>query len=294
MKQQARRQPAAQDHPLVRSYLRDLNVALRPVPPDRARELGEQIRAHLEETIPPGADAQAVAETLARLGTPGQLAAQARALAPPRTPAQRFRSGLARLGWRGGAAVAVALVVTAYVVVLLTAAPLDGPGGTVWWYRQDRLHAVMTSADGASQTTVPVRSGQRQGLAFTVTNPSPFTQTILGPAAHAGSPNGPLFQIGVATTDPWHGGGFPDRLPYALPGSIPPHQTRWVRMMWTSHTCLVKGSDQGIGALPARVRVGLITRTEVIPLGMGWFLSGPSQPPSGPNVTTCLGVPRPR
>jgi hypothetical protein len=235
VKQQTRRQPAAQDHPLVRSDLRDLHVALRPLSPDRARELGEQIRAHLEETIPPDADAQAVTDTLCRLGTPGQLAAQARALAPPRTPAQRVRSVLARLGWRGWAPVVIILAATAYVLVMLdaalNAAPLEGPGGLVWWYRQDRAHAVDASADGASQTMVPIRSGQRQGFAFTVTNPSPFTQTILGPAAHAGSPNGQFFQIGVATTDPWHGGGSPDRLRYTLPGVIAPHQTRWVRMM---------------------------------------------------------------
>jgi hypothetical protein len=292
VKQQTRRQPTAQDHPLVRSYLRDLHVALRPLSPDRARELGAQIRAHLEETIPPDADAQAVTDTLRRLGTPGQLAAQARALAPPRTPAQRVRSVLARLGWRGWAPIAIILAATAYVLVMLTAAPLEGPGGSLWWYRQDRKHAVDTSAAGASQTTVPIRSGQRQGFAFTVTNPSPFTQTILGPAAHAGSPNGPFFQIGVASTDPWHGGGFPDRLRYTVPGVIPPHQTRWVRMMWISQTCMVKGGDQGIDALPVRVRVGLITRTEVIPLAMGWFLSGPSQPPSGPDATTCMGTPR--
>ena len=42
MRLQARRQPMAPDHRLVRSYLRDLDVALRPLPHDQARELSEQ------------------------------------------------------------------------------------------------------------------------------------------------------------------------------------------------------------------------------------------------------------
>jgi hypothetical protein len=260
------------------------------LPRDRARELSEQIRAHLEETIPPDADDETIAEELRRLGTPRKLAAQARRLAPPRTPLQRLRSGLARIRWPGWAAIIAALAVMAYVWVMLAAAPLEGPGGSVWWYRQDRMHAVMTSAGDAQQTAVPVRSGQWQGFAFTVTNPSPFAQTILGPAADAGSPNGPFFKLGVATRDPWHGGGFPDRLHYTLPGVIPAHQTRWVRMLWVSQVCLVKGGSQGTDSLPVRVRIGLITRTEVIPLGMFWFLSGPSQPPPSSTVNSCAGV----
>jgi hypothetical protein len=284
VKQQAPQPPAAFDHPLVRSYLRELDAALRPLPRDRARELDEQIRAHLEETIPPDADAEAVADALRRLGTPGQLAAQARSLAPPQTPAQRFRSRLGRPGWRGWAVITVVLAVlaavTTYVLVMLNAAPLEGPGSAGWWYRQDGLHAVNTSADEASQTTVPIRSGQWQGFAFTVTNPSPFTQTILGPGPSAGSPGNALsFKIGVATADPGHGGGDFTKLQYVLPGIIPPHQTRWVRMLWISQVCLSKGSSEGTDAVPLRVRIGLLSRTEVIPLGMGWFLSGPSQPP---------------
>jgi hypothetical protein len=292
VKQQTEPQPTAPDHPLVHVYLHDLDVALRRLPRDRARELREQIRSHLAETVTPDADTEHAADALRRLGTPAQLVAQALALAPPRTPAQRLRSGLARVRWYGWAAIAAVIAVTAYVIVMLNAAPLWGPGGSVWWYPQDRVREVMTSAGDAQQTAVPVRSGQWQGFAFTVTNPSRFTQTILGPASDAGSPNGPFFQIGVATSDPWHGGGFPNRLHYTLPGIIPPHQIRWVRMLWISRICMDKGGSGGIDSLPVRVRVGLITRTEVIPLGMFWFLSGPSQPSTPTNSTgTCRGVP---
>jgi hypothetical protein len=48
------------------------------------------------------------------------------------------------------------------------------------------------------------------------------------------------------------------------PGSIPPHQTRALRVLWTSATCLSKGPSQGIDELSLRVRVGWLTRTEVI------------------------------
>jgi hypothetical protein len=162
-------------------------------------------------------------------------------------------------------------------VAALTAPPVQNNGAFSWWYPQDTARATWTEADGAEQTTVPIRSGQQQGFAITVDNPSDWTQTILGAVAYSGSPGAPTAQIGVATADPYHGGGVFLPLRYVLPGSIPPHQTRALRVMWVSTTCLEKGSAQGVDRLVLRVRVGVFTRTEVIPLDQGVYLSGPSQ-----------------
>ena len=70
-----------------------------------------------------------------------------------------------------------------------------------WWYPQDGAREVFTQADGAQQTTVPIREGQQQGYVVTVYNPSGWTQTVLGAAPDSGSaPGSPEdAQVSVAT-----------------------------------------------------------------------------------------------
>ncbi|MGO8961214.1 MAG: hypothetical protein ACLQFR_28165 [Streptosporangiaceae bacterium] len=63
---------------------------------------------------------------------------------------------------------------------------------------------------------------------------------------------------------------------FVLPESIPPHQIRMLRVLWTSSACLMKGSWQGIDRLELQVRAGWITRIETIDLGQAWARTGPS------------------
>jgi len=70
---------------LVRDNLRELDAALATLPTARARELREQITAHLDEALQPGADDQSFAATLGRLGAPADLAADAGEVAGRRT-----------------------------------------------------------------------------------------------------------------------------------------------------------------------------------------------------------------
>ncbi len=162
-----------------------------------------------------------------------------------------------------------------------------GPVGTLqfgddsgWWYPRDYLHEVTTSADGRMQTTVPVRSGQRQGYMIDIYNPTNVTQTILGPGNTPDSPALDPVRIGVSVPNRnIDRGASTWNIRFTLPGAIPPHQTREVRVLWTSTACLAKGSAEGIDQISFRVRVGWLTRTEVIPLDQGWYLSGPSQGP---------------
>jgi len=54
------------------------------------------------------------------------------------------------------------------------------------------------TANGASQTTVPIRSGQRQGYFVAIYNPADVTQTIIGPAYGSPVPSsGPGSGAGV-------------------------------------------------------------------------------------------------
>ena len=119
---------AVLEHRLVRDYLRRLAGACAALPAGQARELREQIIAHLDEAVPPGATDEEVAAELVRLGDPGALAAEA-AGPSPRSPGARLLTRLSRLRWWAWTSIAAVVVVLAaglvYVIAVQTAAPLS-------------------------------------------------------------------------------------------------------------------------------------------------------------------------
>jgi hypothetical protein len=283
----------ALNHPLVRDYLRELDAALAGLPAWRAGELREQITTHLDDVLGPDASDQEAAAALHRLGAPRDLAAEAGAGAAgpaqaaaaeagagttsPAPAGRRPRRGLPAGRGRRFWALATAVVIlaaggTGYIASVEAASPLQIDGTEGWWYPQDAAHQVETEADGASQDTVPIRTGQRQGLFFQVNNQSAWTQTIIGFGGNAWpSPGAPYAQLSVSTRGYAHGWpGLPRSDHYSMRGVIPPDSSRILRIMWTSGCALA-----GIDHLVLRVRVGLIQRTEVVSLDGEWALSGP-------------------
>lgn len=277
------------DHPLVREYLDELDTVLHRRPVQHSSELMVQIISHLVDALSPDASAEDVAAILRQLGSPADLVAEAKGSIPADTPttiAGIVRARLARVRRRtwiiaGAACLVVATAVATYIAVIPSGSlQLAGQGG--WWYLQDGNHEVDTQADNARQSTIRIRSGQRQGFAVGIYNPTNWTQTILGrphglnPAWD--NPNGPFnVQLGVSVfnLDVDHG-GFIRNIRFTLPGAIPPHQIRLLRITWISSACLPKGASQSIDSLSLRVRIGWFTRTEVIPLDQAWALAGPS------------------
>jgi hypothetical protein len=265
----------ALDHPLIRAYLQELTEALGSLPPERAAELREQIAAHLDDELPPGATDDEVAHAIRRMGTPADLAREAGAR-------RTFRSVLRRRSRRfwtsAGLVMAVAGVLIGLLVSVETAPPLGWNGASGgWWYPQDDKHEVDTEAGAAEQTTVPVRWHQEQGLLIQITNYSGYTQTVLGysPGTAEGLDSDLGAHLGLSTDVDTHGyPGDPKKQRYALPVSIPPGHTRWLRVLWTSSACLGKGIIESIDQLTLHVRVGWITRTETISLGESWALEG--------------------
>jgi hypothetical protein len=270
-----------------------LDAALRGVPAAQARELREQITAHLDDALPPDADDEQVATVLGRLGSPAELAAEAgpagaAPLAAFAMIGAWLRHRLARVRGRTWAVLGVIVVLagigTGYLVYYLTLGSLEVADVSGWWYPQDYNHEVFTTANGASQTTVPLRPGQRQGYFVSIDNPTGMTQTILGPAYgpdvpfdSPGSADGVVqIAVSVFNRDINDGGAVPVR--FTLPGVIPPGQTRLVRVLWTSNVCLA-GGTASIDSLALRVRVGWFTRTEIIPLGQAWAVTGKSHGP---------------
>ena len=95
------------DHWLVRGYLRELDTVTRDLPAAQARELREQITAHLDDALGPDAGDYEVAATLSRLGSPADLAAAAGAASGSFGP----RPALG--GWRLATLIAVPAVIAA-------------------------------------------------------------------------------------------------------------------------------------------------------------------------------------
>jgi hypothetical protein len=286
---------SALEHRLVRDYLRELDLALTRLPDEPAGELKEQLTAHLEEVIRPGADDQEIAAALRQLGSPAALVAEASpASAGPATARRTAPATLARAflisvrprTWIVLAVVVIGLIVAGRVADLYWSAyPLSYTGDGDWWYHQDARHEHIVRTDTQAQNTTAIRSGQRQGYVVAVYNGSLVTETIVGDASgpHLGwdNPGGPNEQIAVSRsyTDIANGLAGQDwagHLAFGLPVAIPPLQTRLVRVFWTSRVCLGNGESNGIDDLYLRVRVGWFTRTQIIPQ-QEWDLIGPSR-----------------
>jgi hypothetical protein len=78
--------------------------------------------------------------------------------------------------------------------------------------------------------------------------------------------------VTLSTSDPQRSGSEPHTLTYALPVSIPPGQSRYLRITWISRGCLSKLDIAGIDSVELRVRVGRTTRTEYIQFNEGFYL----------------------
>ncbi len=273
------------NHPLVREYLRELDGALAALPAGRASELREQLAAHLDEALPPGASDAEVAAMLKRLGSPASLAAEAGA------PIARLPTGvrvrLGRVRARTWAVVAMAIALTGFgiwaLVIYLTIGNLQPGPSSGWWYGQDANRAVITTANGAAQTTVPIRDAQRQGFWFSIYNPTDWTQTVVAPAPLQGTGfQDP--QVAVSVFNPTvEKGGLTPGGRFTLPGSIPPHQYRLVRLRWISTFCLAPGQQVGLPSLTLNVHVGWFTRTETIWFSTAFDLTGPGTGRCNPN-----------
>jgi hypothetical protein len=281
----------ALDHRLVQDYLSELDAALRGLPAEQARELKEQISAHLEEALRPGADDQEVTAALSELGSPAEIAAEARAAGggPGPTPAARparTRPGRVRgFVWVAvGLAVILAVAGARYADKYRSAAPLQyWNNAGDWWYPQDANHENVARADNATQNTASIRSGQRQGYVIAIFNDTNVTQTVVGDASGVtgwNSPGSGTEQLTVSRSyvDVANGvvGESAARgIRFGLPVSIPPLQARLVRVLWTSDLCLQRGEANGIDVLYLWVRVGWFTKMEAIPQE-DWLLLGPS------------------
>ena len=269
------------EHPVVREYLRELNVACVSLPVAQARELREQILAHLDEALPPGATTEQVLDELGRLGSPRSLAAEA--AGPGQRPfLRRLRNRLGRVRWWTWAVIAVLVPAlgtgTGFLISMNTAAPLIASGAIGWLYPSDQASAVETTAGDVTQTAVPYLFGQRQGILVSLVNDSDWTQQIVGagPRFTFGSylgetrvsvQSGPqLNEVGTALSGTSY---------YASPGVIPPHSARLVRVFWTSDECFAAGGGIIIDHISLQVRVGMVTRTENIPLQDAFELTGP-------------------
>jgi hypothetical protein len=264
------------DQQAVQSYLRELERNLTVLPADEAAQLREQIRAHLDEALDPNSGESEISEVLAALGAPNLLVREAvRSLGEagrlPRRP-------WARLGLRTGLALTAVLLLAGtaagFAITIARVSSLECSCGTLWAYPQDSGRQTNTSADGHTQQTVPYRPGEEQGFYIEIENSTEWTQTVLGLDPARPPFAAPKSSVGVATEDTVTAGTDWTHLTYRPTGSIPPHSSRAIKVLWTTDVCLDDGAAMGIDSLNLRVRVGWFTRTESIELPQGLYLAG--------------------
>jgi len=145
------------------------------------------------------------------------------------------RSWVSRVGWKGwtllGVLVLVAAAVSGYYIRINSVGPLFVEGGSGWWYPPCYNHQVTTVADGATQTTVPIRPGHRQGFFIQVFNFTSMTQRFRGSNLGGFVLNGGTdARVRLSTSDPLRSGSEPHAVTSALPVSIPPGQSRYLRI----------------------------------------------------------------
>jgi hypothetical protein len=278
----------------VHAYLDELEQALRVLPAPQARELTEQITAHLDEALPPGSKDETVVAVLGRLGSPAKLAAEAQTAgmpddhAPestvPRSPRRRLRTRLGSRGWGAIAAgLAVVCVLTAWLALYLTTPSITLGGSSSWWSPQDEARSVDSSTLGAFAVTVPARRGQRQGFVIEVENPSNSAQTVLGLATSEESPTGLVgmggitdVTVAVSTYANYTGASYGyQSLPFTAQQTIEPGQFRFIRVTWLTDSCSLSGGDflTGSDQLDLNVQIGWFSREEDLALDPGWQLS---------------------
>lgn len=150
-------------HPLVRAYLRRLDRVLDHVDRADARELWEEIVAHLSDSVTPTAGTEDVQAVLDRLGTPESLVSAGPG-APRRVPASRWLARVVRRHW---------ILVGATVIVIAAGITCGAIADTYWhapaltggWmvgplYRSDSTKS--TSAGDAYAMLLRARPGERQ------------------------------------------------------------------------------------------------------------------------------------
>jgi hypothetical protein len=267
------------DLPLVRSYLRELQEASLTLPAAQARELREQIAAHLDEALPPGATDDEVLAELERLGRPGSVVAAA--AGPGRRPfGRQARNVLSHVRWwawaLAGLLVAAASTGAGLLISMRTAAPLRPAGLFGWYYQQDGARQVFTQAGDTRQVTIPQRYRQEQGIILTIANDSNWTQTVIGTGPFPWVPfsNMPP-QVAVGSDKEVDLGGMDNLVRWSFPGSIPSHSIRMLRVLWDSNVCWIPGTQPNyIQDIMLTVRVGTVTKTEDIQLNFAVALSG--------------------
>jgi hypothetical protein len=263
---------------LVREYLRMLSLECITLPVAQARELREQIAAHLDEALAPDATDAEVQAELARLGSPRSLAAAAGPVRPAGW--RRLRNWLGHVRWWVWAAlvlvVAMAGTGSGLLISMRTAAPLVQGSMIGWYFPQDRGRSVETQAGDTTQLTIPQRYRQDQGFFINIRNDSDWTQTVLGVAQRFWYPfsNRPP-QIAIGTDKEVDLGGMDNLVHWSATGSIPPHSVRALRVIWDSNVCWIPGSGpQSVQDVELTVRVGTVTKTEDIRLFAAMALSG--------------------
>jgi hypothetical protein len=107
-----------------------------------------------------------------------------------------------------------------------------------------------------------------------VNNDSDWTQTVLSVGPHFQPLSFAPLQAAVGSGKWADMGSGAGPISWSSPGSIPPHSSRMLRVLWHTDYCMPPGEGVVLQEIVLTVRVGIFTRTEVVPLFFAWGVAG--------------------
>lgn len=274
-------------HPAVGKYLAELNAALRERPDGHADDLRDQVRAHIEDAIPPDAtDAQIVA-ALARLGTPESLVSEdidsRPAIVYTRPSFEGWLRQRPRNWWAALGVVVILLIAgTVGVTIETNIRPLVGECGPCgFMFIQDRNLTHFDSAAGVEEAKVRQRWGQDQAFTFTIDNLSRYAQRVSGgqigqPPSQTGEP----MRLDITTVSQPDQDLFDDWPRHFVDHAvtIPPHSKYQVVLHWVQNLCYASGGSETMTSVDLQVQTLGVTRTEAVGFGQAFTVVGSNAP----------------
>jgi hypothetical protein len=173
---------------------------------------------------------------------------------------------------------AICALLTPFVFIPWGTGNLTSSQSALWWSPIDQAAARPGASDGVVASKASLRLGQQQGVIVLVVNNTGRDQRVSDPDAPE-PPSPANVGLSVSTTS-----GTAEQarsLTYLPAGTIPDHQSRWVRFLLYPSECVSPGGSSTLSALHLRVKIGWTFRDVWVPIQPTMQVTQPAKAASG-------------
>jgi hypothetical protein len=152
----------------------------------------------------------------------------------------------------------------------------------LWWSPTDQAQATAGAVEGQPASRVPFRPGQPQGFVVLIENHTGYDQKVSDPE---GTDPPSALGVGMSVSTSSGTAAQARSLAYRPSGTIPAHQSRWVKMVPYSPNCVSPGGSSSAPALRLKVTIGWTTRLVWIPFHPTMQVTQPAK--AAPGEKSC-------